>query len=1264
MSDEAVNVPVLRNDEKTLEERMSENAYQNILPARYLKKNEDGDVIESQEEFFGRVANNIAVAEAIFEDGVPEGVAPDFTAEDVLEGEEFTEEGYEAWAEWAGKFEDYMENLKFIPNTPTLINAGTEMQQLSACFVNSPEDDIQDIGETETEAKLIFQSGGGVGYDFGKLRPYGDIVGSTGGIASGPITFMQDYDQSCETIAQGGVRRGAQMGTMPVTHPDIIHFIHAKNRDVSLAHTLKLNDPDDPTYTDFGSAIEEAREMIDGEGRVPKHLRNAVEGHLSNFNISVTIPDEFMKALQNDEEYTLINPRTDEPHIATEETKEMYSWFDLEDEVTVGEELTLPAEEIWTRIVEGAHQNGEPGVMFIDTVNREHSFDTEDKPEYTMTTSNPCGEQNLMEYEACLHGNETLLTDDGVRKIEDFKGDKVTSHSGISEISSGGKLIPQGKKQTITVKLDGDIPIRCTLDHEFKTDEGWVEAQNLIEEDASVKWMNNNPLTSPVDMSAEGAWRAFSIGWMHGDGWLTENSLGISFNKEDGDFEIKEEVLDHYHDMFGSRKPLKDDDTSYQEQTEAMYAYEKANEFGFNYARATERSFPGWFYTASENEQLAFLRGLFTADAGIGGKNDQQVQYATSSYKLADELQKTLGSFGIQTRRYVTEFDDREDQLRISITKESAKEFMEYIGIQTSEKRHRFNFDGDNYSDKEYLDVVSIEDNEAAQVYDLNVPETNQFFTNGALVHNCNLGHINLSTIVDEDVTPWVEYSKAGGPSREETVRGFLEQAIDWDEFNHRIEVGTRFLDNVVTMSDFPIPEIEETVRKNRKIGLGIMGLAQLYVQLGVEYGSEAGNEIARQLMRHINHESKRVSSQLALVRGNFENWEDSKYSDADEYSEWIEDHCGEELALLEDYVEMRNHNTTTIAPTGTTSMIGNTTGGCEPIYNVAFYKNVTDDIQGDEMLVEFDSLFLKTLEANNIDVDEVKEEAQELMANNEFDGVDDLTTVPREVADLFVTTGDLDSQEHASVMCALQEGVDSSISKTLNAPYEATVEDAKDTFEYVYENDGKSVTFYRDGSRTKQVKTTRQDNEDVDGSDGNEKGLEEHEIPFHREAPDVLDNLERHRIQTGKGKLYVSIGEDEHGIVEVMATVGKSGGTMESFTEALARQISQSFQWGVPADQVIEQLENIKSPDVAWDGEDTVHSIPDGIALALKRYIGKDEENMIDHTTVDVSDQIEEQHQTSASECKQCGAMAVVQEEGCKTCKPELGGCSWSKCS
>ncbi|WP_324663889.1 adenosylcobalamin-dependent ribonucleoside-diphosphate reductase [Haloarcula sediminis] len=1068
-----LTLPIKRTEGDTLEDRLTGNAYNNILPARYLRKDSNGDLVESPEDLFERVAKNVALAEAVFEAEkqdleitvTPDQVKPDHPRRDELAAEVFGKgttvdddaettlsvynvnkfaydtvvpelpDSVRSHVEsTADAFQEQMERLSFMPNSPTLMNAGDELQQLSACFVDSPADDIDDIHQTAKEAAQVFQSGGGMGYAFWKLRPYGDPVGSTGGIASGPITFMRTYDQMCETIAQGGARRGAQMGVMRVSHPDVIQFIHAKNKDVSLAETLRLNDPDDFTHNSFAEALEEARELIDDDGKVPKHLRNAVEGHLSNFNISVGITDDFMEAYKNGEEFTFTNPRTEEPHIATAETKELYDMFDLGEYVEVGEELSIPAEKLFERIVQGAHENGEPGVIYLERVNKQHSFDVEEHPDHQILATNPCGEQPLEEYEAC------------------------------------------------------------------------------------------------------------------------------------------------------------------------------------------------------------------------------------------------------------------------------------------------------------------------------------------------NLGHINLSTLASLDAPDYRVWADEHGDeydSQEAAISAFLDEAMDMDELDDRIELGTRFLENVVTMSDFPVEKIEQKVREMRKIGLGIMGLAQLYIQLGVEYGSPEANEIARQVMRHINHGSKQASHELAQDRGTFEEWDNSKYASPTEYAEWFEKQTGEDADDWADGYPIRNHNTTTIAPTGTTSMIGNTTGGCEPIYNVAYYKNVSDDVQGDEMLVEFDDYFLRALEENGLDVEAVKQEAQEQMANNEFDGVDGLTTVPDALGELFVTTGDLSARDHAGIQVACQEGVDSAISKTVNAPNDSTIEDAAEVFQYIYDHGGKGVTYYRDGTRSKQVLTTRAQNTEFSDMDTEElvaqleemfggiEGFleddavqaalddsveslladadgEDNEFARKRSRPDVLHGVTQ-RIDTGYGKLYVNINEDPEAErpFELFANIGNSGGFTASFTEALAKTISTALRSGVDPEEIADELQGIRSPKVAWDKGEQIQSIPDAIGTALRRYLdgdvdkaypqqvtleetaeGEDRERSASHQTDGGPESIDSgAHQTQSDgglqagdasvdanvdagpesidsganqaqsdgpqadaadgaqqdlidagespECPECGSMSLYYSEGCKTCE----SCGWSEC-
>jgi ribonucleoside-diphosphate reductase alpha chain len=419
--------------------------------------------------------------------------------------------------------------------------------------------------------------------------------------------------------------------------------------------------------------------------------------------------------------------------------------------------------------------------------------------------------------------------------------------------------------------------------------------------------------------------------------------------------------------------------------------------------------------------------------------------------------------------------------------------------------------------------------------------------------------------------------------------------------------------------------------------------------------------------------------------------------------------------------------------------MVGNTTGGCEPIYNVAYYKNVSDDVQGDEMLVEFDDYFLRTLEANDVDVEAVKQEAQEQMANNAFDGVEGLDTVPDAIGELFVVTSDLSGKEHAAVQCACQQGVDSAISKTCNFPNEASREDMDEVYRYIYDNGGKGVTVYRDGTRSKQVLTTRAqnaefadeteaaealvgqirevfggiesflDNEDVRAAIGAEiddllTDRTGEAYAKERPRPDVLHGVTQ-RIDTGYGKMYVNINEDEEGNpFELFATIGNSGGFTNSFTEALAKVISYALRSGVDPREIAGDLQGIRSPKVAWDKGEQINSIPDAIGTAMRRYLDGEidtdypqQKNLTEledaagqtdggasvptngtaeATTVadaeaseGVAPDAEAAADTDATdellaagespECPDCGSMTLYYSEGCKTCE----SCGWSEC-
>ncbi|MFB6108295.1 MAG: ribonucleoside-diphosphate reductase, adenosylcobalamin-dependent, partial [Haloplanus sp.] len=380
------------------------------------------------------------------------------------------------------------------------------------------------------------------------------------------------------------------------------------------------------------------------------------------------------------------------------------------------------------------------------------------------------------------------------------------------------------------------------------------------------------------------------------------------------------------------------------------------------------------------------------------------------------------------------------------------------------------------------------------------------------------------------------------------------------------------------------------------------------------------------------------------------------------------------------------------------------------------------------EMLVEFDDYFLRTLEANDVDVEAVKREAQEQMSKNDFDGVEGLETVPDAIGELFVVTGDLSGKQHAAVQCACQAGVDSAISKTCNFPNSASVEDMDEVYRYIYDHGGKGVTVYRDGTRSKQVLTTRAKNaEFADESEAAETIVEqieevfggvegflenedvraaldahvedllasadgERELGTKRPRPDVLHGVTQ-RIDTGYGKLYVNINEDEAGRpFELFANIGNSGGFTASFTEALAKTISTALRSGVDPSEIASELQGIRSPKVAWDKGEQINSIPDAIGTAMRRYLDGEidkpypkQQNLTElekaearametETETDTSTHepdggsgaVAETDATDdllaageSPECPECGSLSLYYSEGCKTCE----SCGWSEC-
>ncbi len=464
----------------------------------------------------------------------------------------------------------------------------------------------------------------------------------------------------------------------------------------------------------------------------------------------------------------------------------------------------------------------------------------------------------------------------------------------------------------------------------------------------------------------------------------------------------------------------------------------------------------------------------------------------------------------------------------------------------------------------------------------------------------CNLGHINLSHAVNDG-------------------------NVDWDHLEEMVDLSVRFLDNVIDASDFPNvtgyegeeDAIRKKVNENRKIGLGVMGWHNMLMQLEIPYDSEEAIDKAHEVMEFIQQESKEVSKKIAEDRGKFPNWEESEYEEP-----------------------MRNATTTTIAPTGTTSMIANTSGGIEPVFAVSYIKNVLDG----ETMVMPDPIFEDFAKDRGFYSDELMEDIAKQGS------VTNIDEVPEDIKPLFKTALEISPEWHIRMQAAFQEYVDNAISKTVNFPNEASKEDIKEVYDLAYDLKCKGVTVYRSGSRQEQVM-------EVEGEKEEEKTFERRP----RERPTTVEGTTQ-KIETGYGGLYVTINEDEYGLFEVFSQIGRAGGFTQSFTESLARLISLCLRSGIPPEEIIDQLEGIRSPEIAFEEGEKILSIPDAMAKALKWHReGKKrtEQAQLPTEESDTKSSVEKMvSQGINPACPDCGAMLTL-SEGCVTCP----NCGYSQC-
>lgn len=461
---------------------------------------------------------------------------------------------------------------------------------------------------------------------------------------------------------------------------------------------------------------------------------------------------------------------------------------------------------------------------------------------------------------------------------------------------------------------------------------------------------------------------------------------------------------------------------------------------------------------------------------------------------------------------------------------------------------------------------------------------------------SCNLGSVNLARMVaDKEGTRIVDYSRLG-----KTVR-----------------TAVKFLDNVIDVNRYPLPQIEQMTKANRKIGLGVMGFADMLIQLGVRYNSLEALRIAEDVMSFIQDTARQMSCEIAQERGTFPSFQGSIYD-------------------VHDGPRPRNATVTTIAPTGTLSIIAGCSSGIEPIFSVSFVRNVLDGTK----LIEVHPLF----KALAMEEGWYTDQLAETIAGRT--SIRDVQGIPKAARELFVTSHDIEPEWHVRMQATFQKYTDNAVSKTVNFRRNATQEDVRKVYMLAYREGCKGVTIYRDGSRENQVLSAA------------EKAEKEKPKPIKitpRNRPSLTVGVTE-KMSTGCGNLYVTVNRDEEGICEVFAQMGKAGGCASAQSEATSRLVSLALRSGIEIDSIVRQLKGIRCPSISWKDGAVILSCPDAISKVLAKH-SQDQPatGTAEHTS---PVQLPLPIRNLAGECPECSSL-IEYADGCFVCR----SCGYSKC-
>jgi ribonucleoside-diphosphate reductase alpha chain len=1112
------------------------------------------------------------------------------------------EGGYFASDEDADAFEaeltSILLNQKAAFNSPVWFNVGFEERpQCSACFILSVEDDMESILAWNTKEGKIFRGGSGSGINLSNIRGSMEPL-AKGGTASGPVSFMRGADAWAGTIKSGGkTRRAAKMVVLDVDHPDIEHFIWCKADEEKKAAALR----------DAGFDMS-----IDGEGFTSIQYQNA--------NNSVRVTDEFMEAVEAGEDWDLLAR-------------------------TTGDAVkTLPARELMGQIADAAWRCADPGVQYDTIVNRWHTCPESGR----INASNPC-----FPADARVHTTLGQIPFgelyERARSGEEFR---VYTHRATAEEPGEGVLastpvavMRNGVKPVLRLRFSDGRDLRCTPSHRLWTaNRGYVPAEELTERDEVLLNDSATPATDAsweLPVKVEALAKSFTRGgtvtyrelpdrWSEGlgeltghligDGWMTDVQTGWCYGGDDLADGLADSHAGALEELIGSvsRQEMENGTVQLRAGSEAVREFFRG--IGVTTARAHEKRVPGAVFAAPTEVQAAFLRGLYGADGCVsrksGNRGYRYVGLESRSEVLLRDVQRMLSAFGVRARIYqvsqsrrpsfsytrengaIVEYDSRQG-FDLRVTGSDLERFAETIGFSTPRKQAALEsmlIETNRHSTKDTVKLVKRDEDGQEVVYNLTEPLHHSYTVDGLIVANCseymhvddsacNLASLNLMKFRRED------------------------GSFDVEDFEHAVDVVFLAQEIVVGNSSYPTEEIAENANRFRQLGLGYANLGALLMSDGLPYDSDEGRNVAAAITALMTGRAYRQSALIAAgATGPYEEYAKNReahngvmrmHRDA----AYDVDPNGIRAGLLEaaqrawdEAVELgeehgyRNAQATVLAPTGTISFLMDCdTTGIEPDFSLVKFKEL---VGGGQMTIVNRSVppALRTLGYSDAEVDQIDAHIAEQAT---IIGAPGLKDEHLPVFDVAVGERAISHTGHIDMMAATQPFISGAISKTVNLPQSATVEDIADAYTRGWRGGLKALAIYRDGSKTAQALRT-------DAQEEQKAEVEAPAAPVRKKMPRERESI-THKFSIAGHEGYITAGKYEDGSVgEIFLTdIGKEGSTMRGLMNAFATAISIGLQYGVPLEVFVRKFSYMRFEPEGITGNPEIpfaKSLPDYI--------------------------------------------------------------------